>query len=681
MLSKDQILSYFSSVGSPFESGWFPINCPCHDDKHASASGVYDDTGFSFKCHCCGAKTQEVVAELGLSMSDVRPSGSSAFRGSKKPGGFSPKPKPQKMSVEDVTAIAEAAVGDDEPIEQLASILHVRPEALKALGVGYIEHGRYPSGEAEEPYWTFPERDDQGQIVGVNKRYKRGKKLHIKGSARGLIYAPGVLDSDPDLILCPEGGSDVAACGSMGIAAVGRPGNDSGVEMLANFLAPHIYQKSQKEPKIVIMGEWDQKEPSEQHPNGLWPGRDGAIKTAEALTKRLGITVYWCMTPKGNLPKQPKDLRSTISDRYGYRSEEYYRALGARLTDAILAEMVPVQTAQITHIEEEAGSKPTEFVDILASGPQIHYHSDDCDHHGDDYSVAEMSINSVGILLPSQREQEWDGTRLDTTKDLCEIDDDARFDKMEFCQSGITAILQGCNRMAGRLTNAKLGCEKIVSCPACACRARIAKYEYASECFSVAMAAGATISYRYVKPEHVVTVHKAVRRAGYEYKDIELSNGAVLIMIAPRTENGVVLAHKKLPAGFTSTDIPYKLLRMGVANMNVSVSTPVSSSRGWEYEPPPKEKNWKMKKIASVSFAKVTWKFQDYLENLDYDKLRGEKMERSVTGTIPRHWTQEMVDTAIEWMAMGKDIPDDWHRPNLSDLGEAFVAGWTREAA
>jgi hypothetical protein len=40
-----------------------------------------------------------------------------------------------------------------------------------------------------------------------------------------------------------------------------------------------------------------------------------------------------------------------------------------------------------------------------------------------------------------------------------------------------------------------------------------------------------------------------------------------------------------------------------------------------------------------------------------------------------------MVDTAIEWMAMGKDIPDDWHRPNLSDLGEAFVAGWTREAA
>ena len=36
--------------------------------------------------------------------------------------------------------------------------------------------------------WTFPERDENGKVIGLLERYQDGKKCMIKGSKRGLIY-------------------------------------------------------------------------------------------------------------------------------------------------------------------------------------------------------------------------------------------------------------------------------------------------------------------------------------------------------------------------------------------------------------------------------------------------------------------------------------------------------------
>lgn len=55
----------------------------------------------------------------------------------------------------------------------------VTAEAITKIGIGY-----YPVEEA----WIFPERDATGNVVGLTKRYRSGKKLAWKGAKRGLTY-------------------------------------------------------------------------------------------------------------------------------------------------------------------------------------------------------------------------------------------------------------------------------------------------------------------------------------------------------------------------------------------------------------------------------------------------------------------------------------------------------------
>ena len=61
----------------------------------------------------------------------------------------------------------------------LAEDLGVTVESIKKLGVGF-----YPLEQA----WIFAERDHKGNIIGLQRRYKNGKKFMIEGSKRGLSY-------------------------------------------------------------------------------------------------------------------------------------------------------------------------------------------------------------------------------------------------------------------------------------------------------------------------------------------------------------------------------------------------------------------------------------------------------------------------------------------------------------
>ena len=56
--------------------------------------------------------------------------------------------------------------------------------SLNALEVGYA-----PVNEYDYAAWAFPERDAQGNIIGVLFRDVDGKKIPIRGSKRGLTYA------------------------------------------------------------------------------------------------------------------------------------------------------------------------------------------------------------------------------------------------------------------------------------------------------------------------------------------------------------------------------------------------------------------------------------------------------------------------------------------------------------
>jgi putative DNA primase/helicase len=82
---------------------------------------------------------------------------------------------------------------------------------------------------ADKRAWAWPERDDQGQIVGIGYRVERtGRKAMITGSKHGLIYAPdpewgGLPQYIDHPILIVEGMTDVLACLSRNIYAIGRP--------------------------------------------------------------------------------------------------------------------------------------------------------------------------------------------------------------------------------------------------------------------------------------------------------------------------------------------------------------------------------------------------------------------------------------------------------------------------
>jgi len=78
-----------------------------------------------------------------------------------------------------------------ELVAQLAEDLGVTADAIRRLGVGY-----YPG----EQCWIFPERDGNGNVTGLLRRYSNGKKYTWEGSKRGLYYeCVGVRQKGGDL--------------------------------------------------------------------------------------------------------------------------------------------------------------------------------------------------------------------------------------------------------------------------------------------------------------------------------------------------------------------------------------------------------------------------------------------------------------------------------------------------
>jgi hypothetical protein len=168
-------------------------------------------------------------------------------------------------------------------VARLAQSLGVSVAALKALHTGW-------DGKA----WTFPEKNGDGLVIGVTRRFLDGAKRCAVGSRRGLTYYQGwrLLDGP---VLIVEGASDVAAGLTMCIPTIGRPSNVGGLPMLIRLLRG-------SKRNIVVIGERDKKE------NGQWPGMEGAKKTAMGLGKGLRRSIGAKLMPDG-----AKDMRGWLN--------------------------------------------------------------------------------------------------------------------------------------------------------------------------------------------------------------------------------------------------------------------------------------------------------------------------------------------------------------------------------
>lgn len=97
-----------------------------------------------------------------------------------------------------------------EMVELLAEQLGVSIEALNRLEVGFD-----PGSQA----WVTPEFDDQGQIVGLQRRYRDGHKMMVEGSKRGLVFeCVGAIEKTgyqkrSNFVRCYDAGVDCPKCG------------------------------------------------------------------------------------------------------------------------------------------------------------------------------------------------------------------------------------------------------------------------------------------------------------------------------------------------------------------------------------------------------------------------------------------------------------------------------------
>ena len=187
--------------------------------------------------------------------------------------------------VRDVTQLAvQWATHAGLQRERLASLLGVSVASLTALGVGW-HHG----------CWTFPERDATGTIIGINRRYPDGTKKRLHGTRAGLTYI-AQWDTGTGPVFLVEGASDTAALMDVRFSVIGRPSNNAGVQMLAEMLRSFPADRP-----IVVIGERDLK------PDGRWPGREGAIRTAQGLADRLNRLIGWSFPPD-----EAKDARAWL---------------------------------------------------------------------------------------------------------------------------------------------------------------------------------------------------------------------------------------------------------------------------------------------------------------------------------------------------------------------------------
>lgn len=193
---------------------------------------------------------------------------------------------------------------DEGRLLALAADLGVAPEALRSVGIGWATRDdlrRHYAGGAgwNEGYpdgaFSFPERDAGGTVVGLSLRAPDGRKGFASGGARRGLVIPATLAEAADPVLVVEGPSDVAAAVTMGLAAVGRPSNTGGAEMLAELLDGR---------DVLVVGERDQKA------TGDWPGRKGAKAVAGRLAAEWEEPVRWTLPPKN-----VKDTRAWLVER------------------------------------------------------------------------------------------------------------------------------------------------------------------------------------------------------------------------------------------------------------------------------------------------------------------------------------------------------------------------------
>lgn len=190
---------------------------------------------------------------------------------------------------------------------------------------------------------TFPECDATGTVIGITERNAEHTPKHNfqRGGKRGLSLGRDEFN-DARTLFVVEGATDTLAMLGAGLRAIGRPGAEGKVGLLAECCIKFSCQ-------IIIVGENDAK------PNGSTPGRDGAIKVARHLSEALGREVKWTLPPVG-----AKDVRDWLRTNTSSRDHAEWQVTGAQLGSMLIGAANPVPDETPSPAQPPAGDEPTD---------------------------------------------------------------------------------------------------------------------------------------------------------------------------------------------------------------------------------------------------------------------------------------------------------------------------------
>lgn len=281
--------------------------CPAHEDSHQSGRITLNPvTGkVSLTCYV-GCSIDAIVAALGITKSDLyldnHDSSSSYPRVYSPPkttlGKAADKKSPQKIS-EELLAVAQRTTFEQHAvgIARWAKHLGLSPESSVDLGdtwqpdrIATVRDGQtaWHPDVSKPGLLLTPMVDGDMQVVGVAIRDWAGKKWRIDGGSEGL-FVPKDFWGRSGPIYLVEGPTDTRAAWDMGLAVIGRSNNrnQANISQLARLLGRVPVSR-----EIIVVGENDRK------PNGDWPGRTGAEKTAQELSELLKRPVRAALVPE-----------------------------------------------------------------------------------------------------------------------------------------------------------------------------------------------------------------------------------------------------------------------------------------------------------------------------------------------------------------------------------------------
>lgn len=215
-------------------------------------------------------------------------------------------PLPPQKTVEkkaDWTAECRSMFNDPKAHQkrcELADQLRVSVHSLELLrvGIGWDEWNN-------KEFSSWPSRDSDGKCVGFIRRYEHAKRTN-QGGSLGVFYTENWF-THPGPVFIVEGGSDVAACESANLSAIGRASNTHGAVWIRKMLKQCCPKK-----KVFVVGERDFAPNRRGTVAGCapncrgcmfcWPGLFGAKKVAAELNCNYVL-----------VPEPYKDMRELLA--------------------------------------------------------------------------------------------------------------------------------------------------------------------------------------------------------------------------------------------------------------------------------------------------------------------------------------------------------------------------------